>query len=134
MLDDAGTEPRVLFVDFGLCKRLAPELRQAIREAIYALLQKQPAAFVDRMEDLGMLAPGSRPEVIDDIDVLPTLLAATGLPLADALPGEPAPFVRVRRPPPVASYQDVPVQRVDTPASEVDETILEKLRTLGYVE
>ena len=80
------------------------------------------------------IAPGSRPEVIDDIDVLPTLLAATGLPLADALPGEPAPFVRVRRPPPVASYQDVPVQRVDTPASEVDETILEKLRTLGYVE
>ena len=63
VLDDAGTEPRVLFVDFGLCKRLAPELRQAIREAIYALLQKQPAAFVDRMEDLGMLAPGSRPEV-----------------------------------------------------------------------
>ena len=80
------------------------------------------------------IAPGSRPEVIDDIDVLPTLLAATGLPLANALPGEPAPFVRVRRPPPVASYQDVPVQRVDTPASEVDETILEKLRTLGYVE
>ncbi len=63
VLDEPGHEPCVLFVDFGLCKQLEPALRQALREAIYALLRKDPAAFIDRMEEMGMLAPGSRAEV-----------------------------------------------------------------------
>jgi ubiquinone biosynthesis protein len=63
VLESEEREPRVLFVDFGLCKQLDPGLRQAMREAILALLQKDPAGFVDRMETMGMLAPGARPEV-----------------------------------------------------------------------
>ena len=55
--------PRVLFVDFGLCKQLEPALRQALREAILALLQKDPSAFVDRMDQMGMIAAGARPLV-----------------------------------------------------------------------
>ena len=34
-----------------------------MREAIYALLQRQPTGFVDCMERMGMLAAGARPEV-----------------------------------------------------------------------
>lgn len=63
VLDEPGHEPRVLFVDFGLCKQLDPALRQAMREAIYALLRKDPTAFVDRMDEMGILAPGARTEV-----------------------------------------------------------------------
>jgi predicted unusual protein kinase regulating ubiquinone biosynthesis (AarF/ABC1/UbiB family) len=55
--------PRVLFVDFGLSRRLAPELRRALREAILALLQRDLTTFVDRMEAMQMIAPGARPQV-----------------------------------------------------------------------
>ena len=60
---EAQIRPRVLFVDFGLCKRLDPELRVAMRQAIYALLRRDCEAFVDRMDELGMIAGGARPGV-----------------------------------------------------------------------
>jgi arylsulfatase A-like enzyme len=71
---------------------------------------------------------------VADVDVLPTLLAALGLPQAADLPGRIAPFLETTVPPPVASYADLAIERVETRASDVDESILEKLRTLGYVE
>lgn len=60
---DAAENPQVLFVDFGLCRRLAPALRQALREGIYAVMQRDLDAFVARMDDMGMIAKGAEPDV-----------------------------------------------------------------------
>jgi ubiquinone biosynthesis protein len=59
----ASARPRVLFVDFGLSKRLSPELRRNLRRGIYALLQSDLDAFVSRMDAMGMIAPGAHAEV-----------------------------------------------------------------------
>jgi ubiquinone biosynthesis protein len=60
---DAAQRPRVLFVDFGLCRRLAPELRGAMRRGIYALLQRDVDTFVTEMDAVGMIAPGAADSV-----------------------------------------------------------------------
>jgi ubiquinone biosynthesis protein len=58
--DAASTKPRVLFVDFGLCKQLSPALRDDLRRGIYALLQSDLDAFIERMDAMGMIAAGAR--------------------------------------------------------------------------
>lgn len=59
----ARERPRVLFVDFGLSKRLSPALRRDLRQGIYALLKSDLDAFVERMDAMGMIAPGARDRV-----------------------------------------------------------------------
>ncbi|MFP8873442.1 MAG: hypothetical protein VCB42_02675, partial [Myxococcota bacterium] len=49
--------------DFGLSKRLDPRLRDAMRQGLYALLQRDVDTFVERMEDMDMIAPGAQSEV-----------------------------------------------------------------------
>jgi ubiquinone biosynthesis protein len=56
---EAVSSPRVLFIDFGLSRRLAPALRQEMRQGLYALLQRDVDAFVEGMDRMGMLAAGS---------------------------------------------------------------------------
>ena len=56
----AAERPRLLFVDFGLSRRLDPALRRELRLGIYALLQQDLPAFLDGMERLGAIAPGHR--------------------------------------------------------------------------
>jgi ubiquinone biosynthesis protein len=56
----AASEPRVLFVDFGLCRRLDPVLRRELRQGLYALLQRDVDGFVDGMDRMGMIATGAR--------------------------------------------------------------------------
>jgi predicted AlkP superfamily phosphohydrolase/phosphomutase len=77
---------------------------------------------------------GQRVSPIAAVDVAPTVLAWLGLPLADDWPGKPADFLLVAATERVKSYDDIAVERVATPASDVEDDILEKLRTLGYVE
>ena len=77
---------------------------------------------------------GASGERIAHVDLVPTVLAWLGLPIAADAPGEPAPFLRVAAPERVASFRDIAIERVATPASDVDGDILEKLKTLGYVE
>jgi len=60
---EARTKPRVLFVDFGLSKRLAPALRRELRLGIYALLQRDVDGFVAGMARMEMIAPGAEPGV-----------------------------------------------------------------------
>jgi len=76
----------------------------------------------------------ARSEAIAFTDVMPTVLAALGLPQADDLPGSAAGFLQVPQPPAVASYTGVAFERIESQASDVDDEILEKLRTLGYVD
>jgi len=59
----AGSAPRVLFVDFGLSKRLRPALRRELRAAILAVLRGDVDAFVAGMDRMGMIAPGAEPGV-----------------------------------------------------------------------
>lgn len=59
----ATTAPRVLFVDFGLSKRLDPELRGELRRGMLALLQGDLAAFLAGMQRMGMIATGSEERV-----------------------------------------------------------------------
>jgi ubiquinone biosynthesis protein len=63
----AAARPRVLFVDFGLSKRLSPGLRSELRQGIYALLQADVEAFVARMDAMGMIEAGARPGVCDAV-------------------------------------------------------------------
>ena len=63
----AGVRPRVLFVDFGLSKRLSPRLRREVRSGIHALLRQDVEGFVDAMERAQMIAPGGRDAVRDAV-------------------------------------------------------------------
>ena len=56
----AAANPRLLFVDFGLSRRLEPGLRHEMRLGIFALLQRDERAFLDGMQRMGMIAPGAR--------------------------------------------------------------------------
>lgn len=57
---NVAEQPRVLFIDFGLSRRLEPALRDELRRGIFALLQRDLDAFVAGMERMGMIAPGAR--------------------------------------------------------------------------
>jgi len=59
----AAERPRLLFVDFGLSRRLDPALRAELRRGIHALLQRDLEGFLDGMERLGTIAPGRREAV-----------------------------------------------------------------------
>ncbi len=76
VIDEPGAvrQPRVLFVDFGLSRRLDPGLREEIRRGVLALLSRDLEAFVDGMERTGMIAPGARPRVRRAVEeILPRL-------------------------------------------------------------
>ena len=82
VIESEDRQPQVLFVDFGLCKQLDPELRRALREAILALLQRDPKSFVDHMDQLGMLAAGARAEVQQRVETMFERIAGKGGALA----------------------------------------------------
>lgn len=81
VIDEPGAaeRPRVLFVDFGLSKRLDPTLREEMRRGLMALLARDLEGFLDGMERSGMIAPGARPGVRRAVEgILPRL--GSGLP------------------------------------------------------
>ena len=65
VLDEPGASerPRLLFVDFGLSRRLDPALRREMRLGIHALVKRDPDAFLAGMDRLGMIAPGAHAAV-----------------------------------------------------------------------
>jgi len=79
---DEPEKPQVLFVDFGLSRRLKPELRLALRGAMYAMLQRKPEAFIDRMGEMGMIAPGARSDVERGVGEMFERIASEGGALA----------------------------------------------------
>jgi predicted unusual protein kinase regulating ubiquinone biosynthesis (AarF/ABC1/UbiB family) len=66
----AAAHPRLLFVDFGLSRRLDPALRRELRGGILALLQRDVPAFLDGMERIGAIAPGYRDGVATAVAVM----------------------------------------------------------------
>lgn len=83
VLDEPGAaaQPRLLFVDFGLSRRLDPVLRREMRLGIYALLQRDQAAFLEGMQRMGMIAPGAREDVARAVAEMFERIAGGGGPL-----------------------------------------------------
>jgi ubiquinone biosynthesis protein len=80
VLDEPGAaqEPRVLFIDFGLCRRLDPVLRREMRLGLYALIKRDVDDFVGGMERMGMIAAGARDGVRRSVSDMFERIAATG--------------------------------------------------------
>ena len=83
VIDEPGAaeRPRVLFVDFGLSRRLDAGLRRELRQALLALVRRDTGAFVAGMDRLGMIAPGALPRVRAAVSGMLDRLAAEGGPL-----------------------------------------------------
>lgn len=79
---EAARAPRVLFVDFGLCKRLDPALVRELRQGILALLARDLDAFVAGMVRIGAVAEGAEPRVREAVgSVFARLASDAGGPL-----------------------------------------------------
>ncbi|MCG8589159.1 MAG: AarF/UbiB family protein [Proteobacteria bacterium] len=75
---EAAETPRVLVIDFGLAKRLDPVLRSELRRALYALLKRDAATFVDGMDRLGMIRAGHRAGVHEAVVAMLARIGSEG--------------------------------------------------------
>ena len=80
------------------------------------------------------IEPGSSPGHTSVFDIAPSVLAWLGIPIPEDMVGRPAPFLRVPDPGRVASYDDLPIERLETGGSGTETEIVEHLRALGYLE
>ena len=79
---DAARAPRLLFIDFGLSRRLDPTLRRELRQGVYALMQRDLDAFLAGMDRMGMIAPGSHDGVREAVRGMFERIEAQGGALA----------------------------------------------------
>jgi predicted unusual protein kinase regulating ubiquinone biosynthesis (AarF/ABC1/UbiB family) len=123
VLDEPGAaaKPRLLFVDFGLCRRLDPSLRREMRLGIYALLQRDEGAFLEGMQRMGMIAPGAREGVARAVGEMFRGIAGRGGPL-----GVPAAQVLSLKDQAKALLQQ-------TPGLQLPNDLLLFAKTLSYV-
>lgn len=72
---------------------------------------------------------------VNVLDITPTVLAWLGLPVADDMHGQPAPFLEPGRPVRhLWTYETKAVPRLPFQQAGVEDTVMEELRTLGYVK
>jgi len=62
LLDDPDRPPRVLFLDFGLAERLAPEVREELRLGLLALLRRDVDSLLAGLSRLQAVIPGRERE------------------------------------------------------------------------
>jgi hypothetical protein len=69
-------------------------------------------------------------------DVTPTILAWLGLPIGDDMQGRPAAFLAVEpaRIARIPTHDTRPIERLGDAPSGAEDTLLEHLRSLGYLE
>ena len=77
---------------------------------------------------------GEPPGPVSVIDVTPTILSWLGIPPARNMDGRPAAFLRGPRPELVASYRKLKIERLATHGYGHEDTIVEQLHGLGYLE
>jgi ubiquinone biosynthesis protein len=117
-----GGGPRVLFLDFGLSKRLSPELRGELRAGVYALLQGDLEAFLAGMERLSMIRPGCEAGVRAAVETMfARIRGEAGGPLA--LPGD-----RV-----LALKDEAVVLLRETPGLRLPNDLLLYAKTVSYL-
>jgi len=81
------------------------------------------------------IAPGQPAGDVNVYEIAPSVLTFAGLPAALDMVGEPAGFLdALERPDPVASYNEIVIERYAPSASGHEEDIIEHLRALGYLE
>jgi predicted AlkP superfamily phosphohydrolase/phosphomutase len=83
------------------------------------------------------IEPGTRIEGLSVADVTPTILAWWGLPEALDMQGRPAAFLPdelLRDREQIASYDTTEIERLPFAASGAEEELVERLRSLGYIE
>jgi hypothetical protein len=80
------------------------------------------------------IRPGSRIRGMSILDVTPTILTWLGLPVAEDMDGSVARFLDKRPLDRIASYDVGEIEVMETTSSGVEATIVEQLRTLGYLE
>lgn len=80
------------------------------------------------------ISAGSSSEGTTIYDITPTILAWLGLPVADDMDGRVAALLHVEAPERLATYDDQPIERVETKSPGAEAEILEKLRALGYIK
>jgi len=78
--------------------------------------------------------PRSTPGGVGIRDILPTLLAWFGMPVAENMPGRVVLLAPERVPAAVPSYDTTPIARVGGVDREVEDAVVERLRALGYVD
>ncbi len=118
----AGEKPRVLFIDFGLSRRLDPALRRELRLGLFALLQRDLEGFVSGMDRMGMIAPGAHAGVRASVQAMfERVQREGGSPLA--LSGEK-----------VLSLKDEAKRLLEqTPGLQLPNDLLLYARTLSYL-
>jgi predicted AlkP superfamily pyrophosphatase or phosphodiesterase len=67
-------------------------------------------------------------------DVTPTVLAWLGLPLGRDMDGHPAAFLDLPPPATIATHDTTPIERVGEATPDVQESLVEELRVLGYLD
>ena len=73
----------------------------------------------------------SRPGIAD---ITPTTLAWFGLPIGSDMDGKVADFLDVPSVAKIPSYDFIPVERVADDRGDIEDSIMNQLRGLGYVE
>jgi predicted unusual protein kinase regulating ubiquinone biosynthesis (AarF/ABC1/UbiB family) len=118
---DGADAPRLVFVDFGLCRRLDPTLRREMRLAIHALIRRDQGGFLDGMDRMGMIAAGARPGVARAVGAMLERIADQGGALG-AGSGE------------VLSWKDEAKHLLQqTPGLQLPNDLLLYAKTLSYV-
>jgi predicted unusual protein kinase regulating ubiquinone biosynthesis (AarF/ABC1/UbiB family) len=121
---EASQNPRVLFVDFGLHRRLSPELQNEMRQGIFALMQRNVDLFVERMNALEMIAPGAELGVRKAVSQMLDRIASEGG--SDALMNAPGSQV--------LSLKDEAKRLLEeTPGLQLPNDLLLYAKTLAYV-
>jgi ubiquinone biosynthesis protein len=77
--DGAAEDPRVLFIDFGLSRRLEPALRRELRMGLYALMQRDVDAFMAGMIRMEMIADTAQPGVRSAVQAMFDRMAGEGV-------------------------------------------------------
>jgi predicted unusual protein kinase regulating ubiquinone biosynthesis (AarF/ABC1/UbiB family) len=119
--ESAAARPRVLFVDFGLSRRLDPGLRRELRQGMYALLQRDLDAFVAGMQRMHMIAPGAEPRVREAVGRMFQRIAGSGGALA------------LRGGQVLTLKDEAKALLQDTPGLQLPNDLLLYARTLSYV-
>jgi len=80
------------------------------------------------------IEPPAAPEPVSVNDVTPTILAWLRLPVAADMDGKVTSFLRGGAAEEIATYDTTPIERASSVPSGAEQTILEQLRALGYLE
>ncbi len=80
------------------------------------------------------IEPNGRTGQVSVFDLAPTVLAWLGIPIPEDMPGRVAPFLTTQDPGRTATYDALPIERVEAATSSAESDIVEHLEALGYLE